>query len=64
MGDPIYLNKEQFCAVSLSAGLNLDHETLEEYFQLYVQYVAPILARLHRHQPLESEVDMPTRSDR
>jgi hypothetical protein len=62
MAMPIHLSKSEFAAVAAHAGIRLDEQTLTDYFELYIEHVMPMLARLRSRESLESEVRMPAAS--
>jgi hypothetical protein len=64
MAEQIHLTRDEFAALAAGAGLTLEPVTLGEFFELYSEHLAPILARLRRQEPLESEVRMPAAVDR
>jgi hypothetical protein len=64
MAEQIHLTRDEFAALAASAGLTLDSITLGEFFGLYSEHLVPILARLRRQEPLESEVRMPPATGR
>jgi hypothetical protein len=56
MPEPRPLSREAFAAIAAHSGLTLDRETLEEFLSVYNEHLVPILARLRRRAPLESEI--------
>jgi hypothetical protein len=48
------LSERDFLGLCVQAGLELDQQTLDEYFEIYRSYIEPMLRRLERGSPIET----------